>query len=116
MQVRKQQLEPDMEHQTASKLGKEYVKAVYGHPAYLTYMYSTLEKEMAVHSSILAWRILWIEEPGGLLSIGSQSRIQLRLVIFLPEILIEACALSSPAFHMMHSAYKLYNQGDKIQP
>ena len=78
MQVRKQQLEPDMEHQTASKLGKEYVKAVYGHPAYLTYMYSTLEKEMAVHSSILAWRILWIEEPGGLLSIGSQSRIQLR--------------------------------------
>ena len=78
VQVRKQQLEPDMEYQTASKLGKEYVKAVYGHPAYLTYMYSTLEKEMAVHSSILAWRILWIEEPGGLLSIGSQSRIQLR--------------------------------------
>ena len=30
-----------------------------------------LEKEMATHSSILAWRILWTEEPGGLLSIGS---------------------------------------------
>ena len=37
MQVRKQQLELDMEKQTGSKLGKEYVKAVYCHPAYLTY-------------------------------------------------------------------------------
>ena len=35
MQVRKQQLEPDMKQQTGSKLGKEYVKAVYCHPAYL---------------------------------------------------------------------------------
>ena len=41
MQVRKQQLEPDKEQQTGSKLGKEYVKAVYCHPAYLTYMQST---------------------------------------------------------------------------
>ena len=41
MQVKKQQLEPDMEQQTGSKLGKEYVKAVYRHPAYLTYMQST---------------------------------------------------------------------------
>ena len=41
MQVKKQQLEPDMEQQTGSKLGKEYVKAVYFHPAYLTYMQST---------------------------------------------------------------------------
>ena len=32
----------------------------------------TLEKEMATHSSILAWRILWTEEPGGLQSMGSQ--------------------------------------------
>ena len=31
-----------------------------------------LEKEMAIHSSILAWKISWIEEPGGLQSIGSQ--------------------------------------------
>ena len=37
MQVRKQQLELDMEQQTGSKLGKEYIKAVYCHPAYLTY-------------------------------------------------------------------------------
>ena len=42
MQVKKQKLEPDMEKQTGSKLGKEYVKAVYCHPAYLTYMQSTL--------------------------------------------------------------------------
>ena len=41
MQVKKQQLEPDMEQQTGSKLGKEYVEAVYCHPAYLTYMQST---------------------------------------------------------------------------
>ena len=42
MQVRKQQLELDMEQQTGSKLRKEYVKAAYCHPAYLTYMQSTL--------------------------------------------------------------------------
>ena len=41
MQVKKQQLELDMEQQTGSRLGKEYVKAVYCHPAYLTYMQST---------------------------------------------------------------------------
>ena len=41
MQVKKQQLEPDMEQRTGSKLGKEYIKAVYCHPAYLTYMQST---------------------------------------------------------------------------
>ena len=41
MQVKRQQLEPDMEQWTGSKLGKEYVKAVYCHAAYLTYMQST---------------------------------------------------------------------------
>ena len=41
MQVRKQQLELDMEQQTGSKSGKEYVKAEYCHPAYLAYMQST---------------------------------------------------------------------------
>ena len=41
MQVRKQQLELDMEQQTGSKLGKEDVKAVYCHPAHVTYMQST---------------------------------------------------------------------------
>ena len=41
MQVKKQQLEPDTEQWTGSKLGKEYVKAVYCHPDYLIYMQST---------------------------------------------------------------------------
>ena len=41
MQVRKQQLELDMEQKTGSKWGNEYIKAVYCHPAYLTYMQST---------------------------------------------------------------------------
>ena len=41
MQVKNQQLEPDMEQRTGSKLGKEYVKAVYCHSAYLTSMQST---------------------------------------------------------------------------
>ena len=41
MQGKKQQLELDMEHQTGSILGKEYIKVVYCHPAYLTYMQST---------------------------------------------------------------------------
>ena len=41
MQVKKQQLEPDMEKWTGSKWGKEYTKAIYCHPAYLTYMQST---------------------------------------------------------------------------
>ena len=41
MQVKKQQLEPDIEQLTGSKLEKEYIKAIYCHPAYLTYMQST---------------------------------------------------------------------------
>ena len=41
MQVKKQQLVLDMELQTGSKLGKEHIKAVYCHPAYLIYMQST---------------------------------------------------------------------------
>ena len=41
MQVKKRQLELDMEQQTGSKSGKEYIKGVYCHPAYLTYMQNT---------------------------------------------------------------------------
>ena len=41
VQIKKQQLEPDMEQQAGFKFWKEYVKAVYCHPAYLTYMQST---------------------------------------------------------------------------
>jgi len=118
MQVRKQELEMDTEQQTGPKLGKEYIKAVYRHPAYLIYMQSTsgegngtplqysclenpmdggawkaavhgvaksqtrlsnftftfhfhaMEKEMATHSTVLAWRIPWTEKPGRLQSMG----------------------------------------------
>ena len=44
------------------------------------------------------------------------SSAYLRFLIFLPAILIPACASSSPAFHVMYSAYKLNKQGDNIQP
>ena len=46
LQVKKQQSEPDTEEQTGSKLGEEYVNAVYCHPAYLTFMQST-SREMS---------------------------------------------------------------------
>ena len=53
MQLKKQQLEPDKEQRTSSKLGKEYIKAVYCYPAYLTYMQST------------SWEILcWVNTAG----------------------------------------------------
>ena len=48
MQVKKQELEPDMEQQSGSKLGKEYIETVYHHPAYLIYLQSTSCK-------ILSW-------------------------------------------------------------
>ena len=52
MQVKKQHLEPDMEQWTGLKLEKEYVKAVYCHPAYLIYMQCTSCK-------IRGWREVW---------------------------------------------------------
>ena len=57
-QVKKQQLEPDMEQQTGSKLGKEYLKAVYCHPAYLTSMQSTSCKMTGWMKHILKSRLL----------------------------------------------------------
>ena len=65
MQVKKQQLEPDMEQQTGSKLGEEYVKAVYCHPIYLTYMQST------------SWEMLGIETQAGI-KISGRNRKNLR--------------------------------------
>ena len=50
-QVKKQQLELDMEQWAGSKLGKEYIKAVYCHPAYLTYMQSESESRSVVSDS-----------------------------------------------------------------
>ena len=58
MQVSKQQLELDMEQQTGSKLGKEYIKAVYCHPAYLTYTQSTSCKVLGWMKHKLESRLL----------------------------------------------------------
>ena len=55
MHVKMQQLELDMEQQTDSKLGKEYFKAVYCHPAYLTYMQSISYK-------MLGWSTSWNQD------------------------------------------------------
>ena len=58
MQVRKQQLELDTEQETGSKSGKEYVKAVYCHPAYLTYMQSTSREMLGWKKHKLQSRLL----------------------------------------------------------
>ena len=58
MQVKKQQLELDMEQQTDSKSGKEYVKAVYCNSAYLTYMQSTSCKMLGCVKHKLESRLL----------------------------------------------------------
>ena len=58
MQVKKQQLELDMEQQTGSKLGKEYIKAVYCHPAYLTSVQSTSCKMLGWMKHKLESRLL----------------------------------------------------------
>ena len=68
MQVKKQQLELDMEQWTVSKLGKEYVKAVYCHPAYLSYMQSTSWKMLGWNKHKLESRLL------GEVSITSECR------------------------------------------
>ena len=58
MQIKKQQLEVDMEQQTGSKKEKEYVKAVYCHPAYLTYMQSTSWETLGWRKHKLESRLL----------------------------------------------------------
>ena len=58
MQVKKQQLELDMEQQTGSKLGKEYIKTVYCHPAYLTSMQSTSRETLGWKKHKLESRLL----------------------------------------------------------
>ena len=58
MQVKKQQLELDIEQWTGSKLGKEYIKAVYSLPAFLTYMKSTSFKTLGWMNHKLESRFL----------------------------------------------------------
>ena len=62
---------------------------------------------------------LWLSSRGSLVplsAIRTVSSAYLRLLIFLPAILFPACESSSPAFHMMYSAYKLNKQAENIQP
>ena len=59
VQVRKQQLELDMEQQTGSKSGKEYVNAVYCHPAYLTYMQRYIMRNAGQDEAQTGIKIAW---------------------------------------------------------
>ena len=103
MEVKKQQLELDMEQQTGSKLRKEYFKAIYYHPAYLTYIQSlslslvtkscpTLSNPMDRRDS----RLLrpW-DFPGKCIHV---------VIDISPQILFPACDSSSLVFPMMNSA------------
>ena len=80
MQVKKQQLEPDMEQQTGSKSRKDYVKAVCCHPAYLTYMQSTSWKMAGWMKHKLESRL-----PGEI-SITSDMQMTLQLMIETEEL------------------------------
>ena len=67
MQVKKQQLEPDMEQQSGSKSGKEYVKAVYCYCAYLTYMQSTVWEMLGwmkhkLESRLPGWHLRYADD------------------------------------------------------
>ena len=80
-------------------------------------------EESSMYSKILDWTLKKIElaltrmEKTRRSQFGMRSNQHiLRLLIFLPAILIPACASSSPAFLMMYSTYKLNKQGDNIQP
>ena len=77
MQVKKQQLELDMEQQTGSKLGKEYVQAVYHHLAYLTYMQGESESHSVMSSSLRPHGLYstW-NSPGQNTGVGSRSLLQ----------------------------------------
>ena len=57
-----------------------------------------LEKEMATHSGILAWRILWVEEPGGLQSTGSQSRTRAQQTVCLRSVCFTYILIGSSIF------------------
>ena len=100
MQVKKQQLEPDTEQQIGSKLGKEYVKAVYCHPAYLTYMQSTswemldwmkhkmksrLQGEISITSYMRMTPLLWQKAKRNLkillMKVKEESEVGLKLKI-----------------------------------
>ena len=79
MQVNKQQLEPDMEQQIGSNLGKEYVKTAYYQPSHLTYMQNTLCEMQSWMKHKLESRLL------GEISINSDMQITLQQKPFMAE-------------------------------
>ena len=84
MQIKKQQLELDMEQQTGSKLGKEYNKAVYCHPAYLAYMQSTsyeMPGWMKHKGSRLQGKISITSEPADDSTLMAESEEQLKSLL-----------------------------------
>ena len=100
--IKKQELEWDMEQWTGSKLGKEYNKAVYCHPAYLTYIQSSVQFRSVAQSwptlSLSSFTFITRLFSFSLLSaIRVVSSTYLRFLMFLPAILISACA--SPVHH-----------------
>ena len=89
MQVKKQQSELELEQQTGSKSGKEYVKAVYRHPAYLIYMQSSVQfSHSVVSDSATPWTAAYQALP----------------------------SMGFPRQEYWSSAYKLNKHGDNIQP
>ena len=68
-----------------------------------------LEKDMATHSSILAWRIPWTEEPGGLQFMGLQSQTRLSIVHSLSPVQLSVTPMdcSRPGFPVLHHLLEL---------
>ena len=91
-------------------------------PIYLPWSNGTRYRDLSFLNLVLSQLfhssfplIKWLSSSSSLSAIRMVSSAYLRLLIFLPAILIPACASSSPAFHMMYSAYKLNKWGDNIQ-
>ena len=83
MQVKKQQLELDMEQQTSFKSGKEHVKAVYCHPAYLTYMQNVSCKMLDWVKHKLESRLPWeISDTQMALTVMAESEEELKSLFF----------------------------------
>ena len=74
-----------------------------------------LEKEIATHSSILAWEIPWTEEPGGLQSMGSQSQTQLSDFTALCSSQAVLFAVSFYFFHYIASVFSFYSYSSSLK-
>ena len=79
----------------------------------LSFLMLTLKPAFSLSFLTLIKRLF---SSSSLFAIRVESSLYLRLLIFLPAVLIAACASSSPAFHVMYSACKLNKPGDNIQP